>query len=77
MVPLDDESIPYTAFYVDGRGYFVYLQMLFSLTGAPATFGELITISLDDMIGKELVNWMDDICLLGDNFTMKIGNLCI
>jgi transposase InsO family protein len=74
-VPLDDESVPYTAFYVEGHGYFVYLRMPFGLTGAPATFGELIAIALDDMIGKELVNWMDDICLPGDDFTTKIGNL--
>jgi hypothetical protein len=74
-VPLDDESVPYTAFYVEGRGYFVYLRMPFGLTGAPATFGELIAIALDDMIGKELVNWMDDICLPGDDFTTKLGNL--
>jgi hypothetical protein len=49
--------------------------MPFGLTGAPATFGELIAIALNDMIGKELVNWMDDICLPGDDFTMKLGNL--
>jgi hypothetical protein len=24
-VPLDDELVPYTTFYVEGRGYFVYL----------------------------------------------------
>ena len=24
-VPLDDESVPYVAFYVEGRGYYVYL----------------------------------------------------
>ena len=74
-VPLDDESVPYTAFYVEGRGYFVYLRMPFGLTGAPATFGELIAIALDDMIGKELVNWMDDICLPSDNFDTKLANL--
>ena len=74
-VPLDDESVPYTAFYVEGRGYFVYLRMPFGLTGAPATFSELIAIALDDMIGRELVNWMDDVCLPGDDFDVKMKNL--
>lgn len=74
-VQLDDASVPYTAFYVEGRGYYVYLRMPFGLTGAPATFGELISIALDDMIGRELVNWMDDICLPGDVFETKMTNL--
>lgn len=74
-VPLDDDSVPYVAFYVEGRGYYVYLRMPFGLTGAPSTFCELLAIALDDMIGRELVNWMDDICLPGDDFDVKLSNL--
>ena len=74
-VLLDDESVPYVAFYVEGRGYYVYLRMPFSLTGAPTTFCEMVAIALDDMIGRELVNWMDDICLPGDIFETKLSNL--
>ena len=74
-VPLDDESVPYVAFYVEGRGYYVYLRMPFGLTGAPATFCEMVAIALEDMIGRELVNWMDDICLPGDDFNTKLQNL--
>jgi len=74
-VPLDDESVPYVAFYVEGRGYYVYLRMPFGLTGAPATFCEMVAIALEDMIGRELVNWMDDICLPGDDFYVKMANL--
>ena len=74
-VPLDDESVPYVAFYVEGRGYYVYLRMPFGLTGAPATFCEMVAIALEDMIGRELVNWMDNICLPGDDFETKMGNL--
>jgi transposase InsO family protein len=74
-VPLDDETVPYVAFYVEGRGYYVYLRMPFGLTGAPATFCEMVAIALDDMIGRELVNWMDDICLPGDIFETKLKNL--
>jgi len=74
-VPLDDESVPYVAFYVEGRGYYVYLRMPFRLTGAPATFCEMVAIALEDMIGRELVNWMDDICLPGDDFDTKMTKL--
>jgi hypothetical protein len=74
-IPLDDETVPYVAFYVEGRGYYVYLRMPFGLTGAPATFCEMVAIALDDMIGRELVNWMDDICLPGDIFETKLSNL--
>jgi hypothetical protein len=49
--------------------------MPFGLTGAPTTFSELIAIALDDMIGRELVNWMDDVCLPGDDFDTKMKNL--
>ena len=37
-IPLDNELVPYTAFYVKGRGYYVYLRMPFGLTGALTTF---------------------------------------
>lgn len=60
---------------MEGKGYYVYLCMPFSLTGAPATFCEMVAIALDDMIGRELVNWMDDICLPGDIFETKLSNL--
>jgi hypothetical protein len=55
----------------------VYLRMPFGLTGTPTTYMELIAIALDDMIGWELINWMDDVCLPGDVFHMKMGNLQI
>jgi hypothetical protein len=74
-VPLDDEAVPYAAFYMEGRGYYVYLHMLFGLTGAPATFCEMVAIALNDMIGHELVNWMDNICHPGDIFETKLANL--
>ena len=32
-VPLDDESVPYVAFYVEGRSYYVYLEPIQSIYG--------------------------------------------
>ena len=74
-VPLDDESVPYVTFYVKGWGYYVYLWMPFGLTGVLATFCEMVAITLEDMIGCKLVNWMGDICLPGDDFETKMTNL--
>ena len=36
----------------------------------------MIAIALEDMIGRELVNGMDDICIPGDDFDAKMKNLC-
>ena len=71
-IKMEEESVPYMAFYVEGRGYFVYLQMPFGLTGALTTFCEMVAIALDDMIDKELVSWMDDVCIADDNFETKM-----
>jgi hypothetical protein len=35
----------------------------------------MVAIALDDMIGRELVNWMDVICMPGDVFELKLSNL--
>ena len=74
-VLLDDKSMPNVAFYAEGRGYYVYLRMPFGLTGALATFCKMVAIALDDMIGHELVNWMDNICMPGGIFEVKLSNL--
>lgn len=49
--------------------------MPFGLTGAPATFCEMVSIALEDTISRGLVNWMDDICMPGDDFEVKLANI--
>src|SRR6266481_5981295 len=49
--------------------------MPFGLTGAPTTFCEMVAIALDDMIDKELVSWMDDICIADDDFEAKLAKI--
>src|SRR6266481_3897926 len=49
--------------------------MPFGLTGAPTTFCEMVAIALDDMINKELVNWMDDICMADNDFASKLTKM--
>src|SRR6266481_2605313 len=72
---MDKEAIPYTASYVEGKGYFVYLRMPFGLTGAPTTFCEMLTTALEDMIDDDLVTWMDDIGMADDDFGRKLAKL--
>jgi hypothetical protein len=74
-VAMDDESIPFTAFYVLGRGYYVYLRMPMGLTGTPTTFCEMVVQALGPMLGTDLENWMDNICLAHDNFEEHLGAL--
>ena len=49
-VTIDPESCPYTAFYVEGRGYFWYKWMPFGLTGAPLTFGHMTSTQMHEPI---------------------------
>ena len=74
-VMLDEDSIMYTAFHVEGRGYYIWVWMPFGLTGAPTTFGEMVMLALDDMIGRELEAYVDDVCLSSDDFEVKFTDL--
>lgn len=67
-VAMDNHAVPFTAFHIPGRGYYMYLQMPFGLTGAPYTFCEAMVTALGEMLGRELENWMDDIAFTSDTF---------
>ncbi|QRV97006.1 Retrovirus-related Pol polyprotein from transposon opus [Ceratobasidium sp. AG-Ba] len=74
-IPVAPESVPYTGFHVDGRGYYVYLRMPFGLTGAPTTFCEMVSAAFHDLIGSVLKVWMDDVATACDDFDAGIENL--
>ena len=60
-VTLDPEERPYTAFYVEGRGYFWYLRMPFGLTGAPSTFAVVTADNMYDLLADEIMElFVDD-----------------
>jgi Reverse transcriptase (RNA-dependent DNA polymerase) len=60
-VLLDPESRPYTAFYVEGRGYFWYICMPFGLTGAPSTFANMMANNMHDLlVDKVMELFVDD-----------------
>src|SRR6266481_2973598 len=74
-IKMDEAAVPYTAFYIEGKGYFVYLRMPFGLTGAPTTFCEMVAKALEDMIDEELMVLMDDIGIADDDFDRKLGKM--
>lgn len=75
-VEIAEESRPYTAFYVEGRGYFVYCRMPFGLTGAPSCFNEVTGKALHGLVGTIMQLFVDDGAMAGDVFEDKLSNLC-
>jgi hypothetical protein len=59
-VLVDEDSRPYTAFYVEGRGYFRYKRMPFGLTGAPSTFGNMTAKNMYDLLAAEIMELFVD-----------------
>lgn len=77
-VEVDKESRPYTAFYVEGRGYFWYRKMPFGLTGAPSTFAYVTAMHLNDLLVKEVIELIvDDGGAAADKFEDMMDKLRI
>ena len=75
-VLLDPESRPYTAFYVEGRGYFWYKRMPFGLTGAPSTFGNVTAKHMHDLLVEEIMElFVDDGGAAADTFKEMMEKL--
>ena len=74
-VEIAEESRPYTAFYVENRGYFVYRRMPFGLTGAPSYFNEVTAKALHGLVGTMLQLFVDDGAMAGDIFADKLADL--
>ena len=72
-----EESRPYTAFYVPGRGYFTYCRMPFGLTGAPSCFNEVTGRALHGLVDTMIQLLVDDGAMVGDVFADKLTNLRI
>ena len=78
-VEVDQEYRPYTAFYVEGRGYFWYARMPFGLTGAPSTFAHMTATHLHDLLNDEIMElFVDDGGTAADTFEDMLSKLrCI
>lgn len=68
-VTIPEESRPYLAYYVEGRGFFTNKRMPFGLTGAPSTFAQVTADALGDLLAKlEIELLVDDGGMGGDDF---------
>ena len=75
-VLVDPESRPYTAFYVEGWGYFWYKRMPFGLTGAPSTFVHMTGQHLYDLLIEEVMElFIDDGGTAADEFLEMMSKL--
>src|SRR6267154_197025 len=75
-VEVPEQSRPYTAFYVEGRGYFQYKCMPMGLTGAPSTFCEMTATHLHDLIADMTMElFVDDGGVAADTFKEMLEKL--
>jgi transposase InsO family protein len=75
-VLVDPEARPYTAFYVEGRGYFWYKRMPFGLTGAPSTFANVTATHMYDLLADEVIElFVDDGGTAADTFEDMMNKL--
>ena len=75
-VTVAPESRPYTAFYVEGRGYFWYKRMPFGLTGAPSTFGHMTATRMHEPIADGTMElFVDDGGTAANTFEEMIERL--
>ena len=63
QVPLDEESIPLTAFTVWPLGFYECVRIPFRLTNAPMTFQRLMESCLGDLHLKYCIIYLDDIII--------------
>ena len=69
------EDQPYVCFYVEGRGYYAYMQMPFGLTGALSMFAGMTAVAIGDLMGTLIKLFVDDGGLAGDNFEKMLANM--
>src|SRR6267154_4233092 len=75
-IEVPEESRPYTAFYVEGRGWFWYKHMPMGLTGAPSTFADMTATHLHDLIADGTMElFVDDGACAADTFDEMIEKL--
>jgi hypothetical protein len=75
-IDVPEESRPYTAFYVEGRGWFWYKRMPMGLTGAPSTFADMTATHLHNLIADGTMElFVDDGACAANTFEEMIEKL--
>jgi len=75
-VEIPEDSRPYTAFYVEGRGYFWYKRMPMGLMGTPSTFSEMTANNLHDILAEGAMElFIDNGGCAANNFQEMMNKL--
>ena len=56
-------------------GLYEYKHMPFGLTNAPATFMRVMTLVLQGLPWKEVIFYLDDVCIIGRSFHHHLSNI--
>ncbi|TFY74694.1 hypothetical protein EWM64_g9318 [Hericium alpestre] len=74
---IDKVSWLYTAFYVEGRGYFWYICMPFRLTGMPFSFSYMMGQHLYNLLVEDVMElFVNDGGAFADEFGKMMRKLC-
>ena len=74
QIPLEEESKQYTAFSTPS-GHFNYTRMPFGLKSAPITFTRCMNKIYQDMIGRDLYIYLDDIIIFSNSIKEHLEKL--
>ena len=74
-VPVEQESIPKTAFVIPGGGHFEFLKLPFGMTNAVPTFQRLMATVLQGLLGTKCLVYLDDVLVFGSSFKEHLANL--
>ena len=65
----------YKTTFITCWGTFAYERMLFRLSNAGATFQRAMKIDFNDLIGKIIQNYLDDLTVYSENRSNHFGHL--
>ena len=74
QIEIDEKDKHKTAF-ITRYGLFQYKRMPFGLCNEPATFQRAMTLILRGLTWQEVLAYLDDIIILGDNFDDALKNI--
>ena len=75
QVPVEQESIPKTAFVIPSGGHFEFLKLPFGMTNAVPTFQRLMATVLQGSLGTKCLVYLDDVLVFGSSFEEHLANL--
>ena len=74
VIPISKEDICKTAF-ITRRGQYEYLWMPFGLYNAPASFQQMMNYVYQDLIGRNVLVYIDDVIIYSETFKQYLQDL--